>query len=67
METCIYKVDYVYHSLASFAFDNQHAIAYVEAPKNIFPWVMEKIMHQKFDRCWKVNSFEKIEIVKLVA
>lgn len=65
METCVYRVDYVCHCSWSMAFDSQHAIAYVEAPAEIFPWDMEKLMRKKFDQCWKVNSFKKINIVKL--
>lgn len=65
METCIYKVDYQHISRCSWAFDNMHAVAYVEAEKGISKGKLEILMHSKFKECHMINCFYPIDIVKL--
>ena len=36
MDTCIYEIDYEYHSNSSFMLDVHHMKALVEAPKGIW-------------------------------
>ena len=65
METCIYRVIYTYHSHLSFAFNDSRAVVYVEARKDIWRDELERLCCQKFDRFWRLNSFEKIYVTKL--
>lgn len=61
-EMTIYKVDYQYRSSCSMVFDNMHAIAYVEAPKGMWPWDLRKKLEDKFGI---VNSFNEICVMPL--
>ena len=61
-EMVIYKVDYKSQCDWSMAFDRMHAIAYVEASKDIWPWDLRKKLEDKFGI---VNSFAKINVLKL--
>ncbi len=66
METCIYKVTYEYRSMCSFAFDNSHAVVYVEARKNIWRDELEELCRQKFDGFCFIRRFEQVYVHKLV-
>lgn len=46
-ETCFYKIDYQHHSSTSFAFDEMHAAAIVEAPKDIYFDKLDSLCRQK--------------------
>ena len=65
METCIYKVDYVYRCSYLKAFTNDHEIAYVEATKGIFRSDMEKRLAKSLEGFCSLNSFHPLEVVKL--
>lgn len=65
--TCIYEVDFVYHSCVSRKSDNQHAKTLVEAPEDIFKSELENLCKAKFPSSFsKLNSFKKAMIHKLV-
>lgn len=65
METCIYKVDYVYRCPYLASFSNDHEIAYVEAPKGIFRLDMEKRLVRTLEGFRSLNSFHPLEVTKL--
>lgn len=64
METCIYEVDYEYHSHTSFAFDEAHATVLVEAPRSIYPWTIEEFCRKNIDGFYRLNSFRLRRILK---
>ena len=66
MDTCIYEIDYQYHSNCSFMFDVAHMRALVEAPKDICRDQMQKLCSQKFLGFAWLNAFRKADITKLV-
>ena len=65
-KTCIYEIDYKYHSNCSFMFDEAHMRALVEAPKGICRDQMQKLCSQKFLGFAGLNSFREAYITKLV-
>ncbi len=65
-ETCIYKIDYQYHSSFSLGFDESHMIDYVEAPKNIWRDQLETLCHRHIPGFFSLNSFHAIGVRKLV-
>lgn len=67
METCIYEVIYHYSSHVSMAFDNDHAIAHVKAPKNITRRELEMLLFKKNSGIVSVNKFYPIDIIDLTA
>jgi hypothetical protein len=66
MDTCIYEIDYEYHSNCSFVFDVHHMRALVEAPEGISRDQMQKLCSQKFLGFAWLNGFHKADITKLV-
>ena len=65
-ETCIYKLDYQYHSSSSLAWDEMHATEIVEAPKNIGFRELETLCRQKIPGFWSLNNFKEVNVWKLV-
>lgn len=66
MDTCIYEIDYEYHSNCSFVFDVHHMKLLVEAPKGICRDQMQKLCSQKISGFAWLNSFREAYIRKLV-
>lgn len=65
-ETCFYKIDYQHHSSMSFAFDEMHVTAIVEAPKDIYFDKLDSLCRQKIPGFWSLNKFSQVYIRKLV-
>lgn len=65
-ETWFYMLDYQYHSSTSFAFDQMHATAIVEAPKDIYFDKLDSLCRQKIPGFWSLNKFRQVYIHKLV-
>lgn len=65
-ETAIYEIDYEYHSTSSFAFDEMHAKAIVEAPKNISFKELDNLCFGKIPGFWNLNRFNEVYVRKLV-
>ena len=66
MDTCIYEIDYQYHSHFSMAFDEDHVRALVEAPKGLWKDQLEKLCRDKFQGFAWLNAAREVNIVKLV-
>lgn len=65
-KTCIYEIDYEYHSNCSFMLDVAHMRALVEAPEGISRDQLQKLCSQKFSGFAWLNGFHKACITKLM-
>lgn len=63
--TCIYKIDFRRRSRLSLAFDADHAIAYVEAPENVWRDQLESMCYGKIEGFSSLNSFSRVNPIKL--
>ena len=64
-ETCIYRIDYRYHSSLSMSFDEPHMVDYVEAPRNIWRDQLETLCRGKIPGFNSLNSFSRVNPIKL--
>lgn len=66
MKTALYMIDYQYRSKSSFAFDETHRIDVVEAPENATAREIRNLCYAKIPGCFAVNSYRRVDVVKLV-
>lgn len=65
-KTALYMIDYEYHSNSSFAFDEMHRTAIVEAPENVTIQKLRNLCYAKIPGCFTVNSYRRVDVIKLV-